>query len=152
MCIEQILPEVLAQAGGNIAECAAATAELLEVEIDAYPFVILALRFLLEVGEEVHLLFCLVKESELFVDKALVTDAADSLGFLFHFLIETTLHLVGRFSIDDNAEGFAARHLVGVGIAYRRIIIEVERYFSSDIRTMTEEHFGAGVCHCIYGV
>lgn len=48
VCIEQILPEVLAQAGGNIAECAAATAELLEVEIDAYPFVILALRFLLD--------------------------------------------------------------------------------------------------------
>lgn len=83
---------------------------------------------------------------------ALITDAADSLGFLFHFLIETALHLVGRFRIDDYAEGFAARHLVGVGIAYRRIIIEVERYFSSDIRTTTEEHFGAGVCHCFMGL
>ncbi len=149
--IEQILPEVFAQAACNIAECAAAAAELLEVEIDAHPFVVLALRFFLEVGEKVHLLFCFVKESELFIDKTLVTDTTDSLGFLFHFLIETALHLVGRFSIDDYAEGFTACHLVGVGIAYRRIIIEVERYFSSDIRTTTEEHFGAGVCHCFYG-
>ena len=117
--IEQILPEVLAQTGGNIAECAAAAVELLEVEIDTHPFIILALRFLLEVGEKVHLLFCLVKESELFVDKALITDAADSLGFLFHFLIETSLHLVGRFRIDDYAKGFAARNLIGVWIAYR---------------------------------
>ena len=37
--IEQILPEVLAQTGGNIAECAAAAAKFLEVEIDAHPFV-----------------------------------------------------------------------------------------------------------------
>ena len=149
--IEQILPEVLAQVGGNIAECATAAAKFLEVEIDAHPFVVFALRFLLEVGEEVHLLFCLIKESELFVDEALITDTADCFGLLFHFLIETALHLVGGFRIDDYAEGLTTRHLVGVGIAYRRVIIEVERYFSSDIRATTEEHFGAGVCHCVYG-
>ena len=151
MSIEQILTEVLAQAGSNIAECATASAEVLEVEIDAHPFVVFALRFLLEVGEEVHLQFRLVKKPELFVDKALIADAADGLGLLFHFLIETALHLIGWFRIDDYAEGLAARHLVGVGIAYRGVIIEIERYFSSDIRTATEEHFGAGVCHCFYG-
>lgn len=149
--IEQILTEVFAQAGGNIAKCAATAAELLEVEIDAHPFVVLALRLFLEIGEEVHLQFCLVKEPELLVDKALIADATDSLGLLFHFLIETALHLIGWFRIDDYAEGLPACHLVGVGVAYRRIIIEVERYFSSDIRATTEEHFGAGVCHCVYG-
>ena len=114
--IKQIFTEVFAQAGGNIAECAAAAAKFLEVEIDAHPFVVLALRLFLEIGEEVHLQFCLVKESELLVDEALITYATDSLGLLFHFLIETALHLVGRFSIDDYAEGLAACHLVGVGL------------------------------------
>lgn len=151
MCIEKILPEFFAQFRSNIAECTSATAEFFEMEIDAHPFVIFAFRLLLEVGKKVHLLFSLVKESELFVYEALITDATDGLGFLLHFLIETALYLVGWFGKDDYAESFAAGHLVCVGIAYRGIIIEIERYLTSGIRATTEEHFGAGVCHCFMG-
>lgn len=82
-------------------------------------------------------------------DEALITDATDSFCLFLHRGVELTLSLILGRGVD--AEGFTAGHLVGIGIAYRGIIIEIERYLPSGIRPATEEHFGTGACHCFMG-
>ncbi|GFI58023.1 hypothetical protein IMSAG025_01466 [Muribaculaceae bacterium] len=97
------------------------------MEIYTHPFVILAFGFLLEVAEEILLLLCLVEKTKLFIYQTLIADATYGLGLFFHFLIETALHFVDGVRKDDNTESLTACHLVGVRIAYRRVIVKIQR-------------------------
>lgn len=80
MGYEKIVKEVLAQAHGDISESALTSGEVLEMEIYTHPFVILALGFLLKVGNKILLLLCLVEKTELFIYQTLVSDATDIEG------------------------------------------------------------------------
>ena len=144
---EQVIPELLAQFHGDIAKGAFAADKFLEVVVNTIPFLILFPCLSPEVGKEIDFLLVLVQEPELFIDKRLDTDTADSLCFVQHVLIEHSLLLILRLGIDVDAEEFPATHLHRIRIAYGRIIIQIKRYAVVTQWLLSQSYVGACKCH-----
>ena len=126
LAFQEIISELFAQFNGNITEGAFATAELLKVVADAIPlFVSLACLFS-EVGKEIDLLFVLIEEAELLVDKRLHTNTAYCLRLVEHLLVEHSLLLVAWLGIEVDAEELSAAHFHRVGVTDCRVVIQIE--------------------------
>ena len=126
LAFQEIISELFAQLNGNISEGAFTTTKLLEMVANAIPlFVSLACLFS-EVGEEIDLMFVLVEETELFVDKRLHTNTAYRLRLVEHLLVEHSLLLVAWLGIEVDAEELSAAHLHRVGVADCWVVIQIE--------------------------
>ena len=143
---EQVIPELLAQFYGDIADCAFAADKFLKVVINT-TFLILLPCLCPEVGKEIYLLLVLVQESEFFIDKRLNTDTADCLCFVQHILVEHSLLLVLGLGIDVDAEEFSATHLHRVRIADGWVIIQIKRYAVVTQWLLSQSYVGACKCH-----
>ncbi len=138
---EKILSETCAEVNSDITECAFATGELAEVHEYNLPLFITFLAYSLKIGEEVLPLLSMVDEPELTIYHLLLTAATYQLCLFKHRLVEIALHLIRGIAVEIYPHVFMALRTVGLRIAYRRIVVEIERNFSRRQQALTQGHF-----------
>ena len=126
LAFQKIISKLFTQLNCNIPEGTFATAKLLKVVANTVPFFVSLACLFSEVGKEIDLLFVLVEEAELLVDKRLHTNTAYRLRLIEHLLVEHSLLLVTWLSIEIDAEELSATHLHRVGVADCRVVIQIE--------------------------
>ena len=141
LCREKILSETRAEVNSDITECAFATGEFTEVHEYNLPLFIAFLADFLKVSEEVLPLLGMVDEAELTVYHLLLAAATYQLRLFKHRLVKIALHLVRWIAVEIYPHVFMALRTVGLRIAYRRIVVEIERNFSRRQQALTQGHF-----------
>lgn len=146
---KQVCLKLLAELLVHFAHGAFTLAEVLEVLVNDFPLLVLLETLLAEVFEKVHAQFLLVDEAELFVEELLEAAAADSLSLFHHRGVELTFTGICRMPVEVDTQRLATTQTVGVRVAYRRVVVEVERYAVALYFLFAKEYFSAGI-HCIF--
>ena len=123
--------------------------KVIEMLINELPFLVFVTAHLLEVGEKVGLLFGLIQETELFIDKRLYPDATDCLCLVQHIVVELSFHLVLRMGVDVDSEVLPAAHLHSFGVTDCRIIIQIQGDAVVTNCSLTNCYFCTRVCHAV---
>lgn len=117
--------EFVAEVDGDISEGTAPFCELTEMQIRAFPFLMTPVAFSFKIGEEVEFRSLAVKKSELAVDQLFLSAATYQFCTVEYRLIILLLKLGCGILIDLESQIFASCVLVGLGVAYSRIKIQI---------------------------
>ena len=97
--------------------------EVVEMQIDKLPFLVMLTELLAIMLQEVCLESVLVKEVIPFIDNRLEPATTDGFGFLGHYLVEILLSFVSRIGINIDAKRFMTDNFHSLFVPIPRIII-----------------------------
>jgi len=101
--------------------------EVLEMEINELPFLVVLAELLTIVLQEIAFEFVPVEEVIPLIYNRFKSAATDGFGFLGHYIVEILLPLVLRVGIDINAKRFVTDYFHCFLVSISRIIIQIER-------------------------
>ena len=127
---EEIVAESVAEFYGDVFHPAGALTVFLEMVVDTNPFLVVSGKVLVVVGEEVLFRGVTVDEAEVAVEDGEFALGADSFCGNEFLFVHVTVFCGARLVDQVNAEVFTPGHLVGLGVADCRVVVQIEGYLA----------------------